>query len=74
MRPDKKVEPRTVVPVRTVAGETVIEKGLQPGETIVTDGQARLEPNARVEIKSSVGDAVAADPPGEHSHRTDLAQ
>ncbi len=63
VRPDKKVEPRTVVPVRTVAGET-----------IVTDGQARLEPNARVEIKSSVGDAVAADPPGEHSHRTDLAQ
>jgi multidrug efflux system membrane fusion protein len=74
VRADKKVEPRTVVPVRTVAGETVIEKGLQPGETIVTDGQARLEPNARVEIKSSVGDAVAADPPGEHSHRTDLAQ
>src|SRR6266853_1013702 len=74
VRPDKKVEPRTVVPVRTVAGETVIEKGLQPGETIVTDGQALLEPNARVEIKSSVSDAVAADPPGEHSHRTDLAQ
>jgi membrane fusion protein, multidrug efflux system len=62
VRPDKRVEPRTIVPVRTVAGETVIEKGLQPGDTIVTDGQTRLEPNARVEIKSSLGDAASADP------------
>ena len=60
---DKKVEPRTVVPVRTIEGETVVEKGLQPGETIVTDGQARLEPHARVEIKPSTGNAAAADPP-----------
>jgi len=62
VRPDKRVEPRTIVPVRTVAGETVIEKGLRAGETIVTDGQARLEPNARVEIKSSIGDTAPADP------------
>jgi membrane fusion protein, multidrug efflux system len=60
---DKKVEPRTVVPVRTIQGETVVEKGLQPGETIVTDGQARLEPHAKVEFKTSVGDSTAADPP-----------
>jgi multidrug efflux system membrane fusion protein len=64
--PDKKVEPHTVVPVRTIEGETVIEKGLQPGLTIVTDGQARLEPNAKVEIKSSIGDAAPADPPVGH--------
>ena len=64
---DKRVQPHTVVPTRTIEGETVIEKGLQPGETIVVDGQARLEPNARVEIKSSVADpAPAADPPEGH--------
>src|SRR6266436_3392121 len=63
---DKKAEPRTIVPIRTIQGETVIEKGLQPGEMIVTDGQARLEPNARVEIKSSTSDAAPADPPGQH--------
>jgi len=63
---DKKVEPHTVVPVRTIEGETVIEKGLQPGLTIVTDGQARLEPNVKVEIKSSIGDAAPADPPVGH--------
>jgi multidrug efflux system membrane fusion protein len=63
VRSDKKVEPRMIIPVRTIDGETVIEKGLQPGETIVTDGQTRLEPNARVEIKRSTGDTAPADPP-----------
>ena len=63
VRSDKKVEPRTIMAGRTVDGETVIVKGLQPGETIVTDGQTRLEPNARVEIKSSISDAPPADPP-----------
>jgi multidrug efflux system membrane fusion protein len=65
VRPDKRVEPRTIVPIRTIQGETVIEKGLQSGEMIVTDGQARLEPNARVEIKSSTSDAAPADPPSQ---------
>lgn len=65
VRSDKRVEPRTVVPGRTIEGETVIEKGLQPGETIVTDGQVRLQPNARVEIKRNSGDKAPADPPVE---------
>src|SRR6202158_1119202 len=66
VRSDKKAEPRTIVRGRTVGGETVIVKGLQLGETIVTDGQARLEPNARVEIKSTIGDAAPSDPPEGH--------
>jgi multidrug efflux system membrane fusion protein len=40
-------------------GFTTIEKGLQPGELVVVDGQSRLTPNARVDVKSA-----AADPPG----------
>jgi multidrug efflux system membrane fusion protein len=52
--------------VRTIDGETVIEKGLKPGETIVTDGQTRLEPNARVEIKGGTSGAAPADPPEGH--------
>jgi multidrug efflux system membrane fusion protein len=66
VRSDKRVEPRAVVPGRTIEGETVIEKGLQPGETIVLDGQVRLQPNARVEIKSGSGDKAPADSPVEH--------
>jgi|GEM_PF-34680 len=46
----KKVEPRKVT--SAAAGEeTVIEKGLAAGETVVIDGQLRLTPGAAVEIK-----------------------
>ncbi len=55
------VEQRTVVPSRTVDGDTVIDKGLQPGETIVTDGQVNLVPGAKIEIKN--GDAGQMDKP-----------
>ena len=64
VKSDKRVEPRTVVTDRTVDGETVIEKGLQPGETVVTDGQTRLQPNARVEVKGS-SEATTAEPPAQ---------
>lgn len=47
------VEQRTIVPSRTVDDDTVVEKGLQVGETIVTDGQVNLVPGAKVEIKNS---------------------
>src|SRR5579863_123200 len=46
------VEQRTVVSSRTINGDTVIDKGLQPGETIVTDGQVNLIPGAKIEIKN----------------------
>jgi len=47
------VEQRTVVPTRTINEDTVVEKGLQPGETVVTDGQVNLVPGAQVEAKNS---------------------
>ncbi len=47
------VEQRTVVPGRTIDDDTVVDKGLQVGETIVTDGQVNLIPGAKVEIKNS---------------------
>jgi multidrug efflux system membrane fusion protein len=53
VRANSTVEQRTVVPTRTIADDTVIEKGLRPGETIVTDGQINLIPGATVEAKSS---------------------
>ncbi len=34
-------------------GVTVIEKGIRAGETVVTDGQLRLFPNAKVSIKTN---------------------
>ncbi len=53
VKPDQTAEMRPVITGRSVGGETVIEKGLQPGETVVTDGQLRLVPGVKVEVKSS---------------------
>ena len=50
------VAPRPVVSSRSVEGRAVIEQGLKPGETVVTDGQVRLVPGARVQIKNNLSD------------------
>lgn len=48
VRPDSKVEMRPVVLDRMMDDEVVIAKGLKVGETVVTDGQIRLVPEAAV--------------------------
>jgi multidrug efflux system membrane fusion protein len=60
------VEQRTVVPNRTIENDTVVDKGLQPGEVIVTDGQVNLVPGAKIEVKNS-GPEPMADPAGRPS-------
>ncbi len=55
VKPDLSVENRSVVVSRTVAGEAVIEKGIEPGEKIVIDGQLRLKPGSTVKIKEQTG-------------------
>ena len=52
VKPDLTVETRPIAPGLALDGETVVQKGLTPGEQIVTEGQIRLVPGARVEIKS----------------------
>ena len=51
VKPDETADLRPVVAGATVHGETVIEKGVTPGETVVTDGQLLLAPGSKVEIK-----------------------
>jgi multidrug efflux system membrane fusion protein len=46
-------EERPVTNGITYNGITVVKKGMQPGETVVTDGQLRLAPGAAVNIKSA---------------------
>jgi multidrug efflux system membrane fusion protein len=71
VKADNTVEARPVVSSRTVRNEAVIDKGLEPGETIVTDGQVRLVPGAKVEIKEAVNNAETPgqvpDPPADTS-------
>jgi multidrug efflux system membrane fusion protein len=57
VKDDQTVELRTVKVNRMDETEAVINTGLTAGETVVTDGQLRLVPGARVEIKSGLGGA-----------------
>lgn len=52
VKPDETVEARPVVTGFTYAGLQVIDKGLNPGETVVTDGQLRLRPGTKVAVKA----------------------
>ncbi|HEY5298336.1 MAG TPA: efflux RND transporter periplasmic adaptor subunit [Verrucomicrobiae bacterium] len=51
VKPDQTVEERPVTTGIVYDGETVVEKGVSVGETVVTDGQLRLEAGAKVTIK-----------------------
>jgi multidrug efflux system membrane fusion protein len=51
IKPDATAEMRPVTSSVAVGEETVVEKGLAAGETVVTDGQLRLTPGAVVETK-----------------------
>jgi multidrug efflux system membrane fusion protein len=61
VKPDQTVEARPIVLGRVVDDQTVVERGLVPGEQVVTEGQIRLVPGARVEIRPA---APAAGPQG----------
>jgi len=52
VKQDQTAELRLVSVSRSTNGEAVIEKGLSPGETVVTDGQLLLTSGARVSIKN----------------------
>jgi multidrug efflux system membrane fusion protein len=51
VKSDLTVESRVVKVGRRLAREVTIEQGLKPGERVVTNGQLRLVPGARVDIK-----------------------
>jgi multidrug efflux system membrane fusion protein len=54
VRPDQTVEQRPVTVGITYQGATVVQRGLKSGETVVTDGQLRLTPGMRVDVKSAL--------------------
>ena len=49
VKSDQTVEPRPVTVDRTVGRKAVVSKGIAPGETVVTDGQLRLFPGAKIQ-------------------------
>jgi multidrug efflux system membrane fusion protein len=52
VKPDLTAESRAVEVAQEADGEAVVEKGLAAGERVVTDGQLRLVPGAKVDLKT----------------------
>ncbi len=55
VKQDRTVEMRPVVTSTRVDQDLVVDSGLTPGETIVTEGQLRLAPNSRVQFSGRGG-------------------
>ncbi|MGN6519042.1 MAG: efflux RND transporter periplasmic adaptor subunit [Dokdonella sp.] len=55
VRSDQTAEQRKVAVARVVAGEAVVELGLAAGETVVVDGQSRVEDKAAVKVMPASG-------------------
>lgn len=53
IKPDATAELRPVTVAWQAGNEVVIQSGLSPGETVVTDGQLRLTPGVRVTTQSA---------------------
>lgn len=54
VKADKTVEPRVLKTGRTFEGKIIIEEGVAPGETVVTDGHLRLAPGSKIEVVAPV--------------------
>jgi multidrug efflux system membrane fusion protein len=53
VKPDMTVESRPVVAGMSIGDSVVIDKGLAAGENVVTEGQLRLIPGAKVQVTNS---------------------
>ncbi len=63
IKPDGTVDMRLVKTGQSRNGETVIEEGVQGGEKVVTDGQLRLFPGAKVSIVPPQASQGGTQPP-----------
>jgi multidrug efflux system membrane fusion protein len=58
VKPDKTVDMRNVTVSFNAGNFTAITSGLTPGETVVTDGQDKLQPGSHVEVRGPAGTSV----------------
>jgi multidrug efflux system membrane fusion protein len=64
VKADNTVESRQLTTGRVIGRETIVDKGIQPGDTVVIDGQMRLMPGALVKPTAMVAqDGVEAGTP-----------
>jgi multidrug efflux system membrane fusion protein len=55
VKPDQTVEPRPIEVGQAVGGKVVVSSGVMAGETVVTEGQSRLYPGAKIVPASAPG-------------------
>jgi len=70
VKSDGTVDLRPVKVLRTANDLSIIAEGVKAGETVVTDGQLRLVPGAKVEAKTVSGAAVAVEKPAANGSRS----
>jgi multidrug efflux system membrane fusion protein len=58
---DMTADLRVVTPGRTYGDWTIIDKGVARGEKVVTDGQLRLVPGTKVEIKNDKSEQASQE-------------
>lgn len=59
VKEDRTVEARPVTTSSRVGEDMVVSSGLQAGETVVTEGQLRLQPGSRVQMRQSGASGAA---------------
>ena len=71
VKPDQTVEMRSVTVERVSGAETVLASGVEPGDTVVTDGHLRLVPGSRISVKGGGQQADGARPQDEQGKQQD---
>jgi membrane fusion protein, multidrug efflux system len=64
LKPDKTVEARNVAISLTQGNLSIVTSGLNPGETVVTDGQDKLQTGSKVEPRNNVAGSTPAQNTG----------
>lgn len=52
VKPDMTADMRPVTVAQSMGGESALSAGIAPGETVITDGQLRVVPGKKVEVKT----------------------
>lgn len=65
VKPDKTVEMRKVAVALNEGSVTAIASGVEPGETVVTDGQDKLQPGSHIEIRGGASSGQGAESAGQ---------
>lgn len=79
VKDDQTVEMRAVTVALAENGESLLDQGVEAGETVVTDGAAKLQPGGKVTLRSvdkptaatpgAAPDATSAEPKKEHKKK-----